>query len=135
MLPVARFNGSCLTAGASPYTDMPVHKRPTKAACLSAGSSVGVATVEGESDLVKEVCFHFELTHISVLITNSDILFINFDNFIFGLELNLLGTSEQQGCSANCLCGYLKHLQCQLAIWLFKIKVYIYIYIFASKIS
>ncbi|KAK1397554.1 hypothetical protein POM88_007417 [Heracleum sosnowskyi] len=45
-VPVARFDGSCLTAGASPDADIPVQKRPTKAVCLLSGSSVGVATVE-----------------------------------------------------------------------------------------
>lgn len=68
MVAAAKFDGSCLISGASPYADMPVHKRPTKAARLSSGSSVGVATVEGESDLVKEVRVHFQLTHFSVLI-------------------------------------------------------------------
>ncbi|XP_074357277.1 5'-3' exoribonuclease 3-like isoform X2 [Apium graveolens] len=75
MVAVAKFDGSCLISGASPYADMPVHKRPTKAACLSSGSSVGIATVEGESDLVKEACDNKEELEIklkSILRERSD---------------------------------------------------------------
>ena len=68
MVPVARFHGSGLTSGVSPapYADMPVHERPTKAARLSSGSSVGVATVEGESNPMKEVCPYLQHTHTLV---------------------------------------------------------------------
>ncbi|KAL8155296.1 hypothetical protein AgCh_000608 [Apium graveolens] len=67
MVAVAKFDSSCIISGASPYADMPIHKRPTKAACLSSGSSVGVATVEGESDLVKEISVHFQLNGGSIV--------------------------------------------------------------------
>ncbi|XP_017235687.1 5'-3' exoribonuclease 3 isoform X2 [Daucus carota subsp. sativus] len=68
MVPVARFHGSGLTSGVSPapYADMPVHERPTKAARLSSGSSVGVATVEGESNPMKEACDNKEELEIKI---------------------------------------------------------------------